>query len=115
MQKMMWMQNPQEHFLLLSLSDSPRSKYQSMLSDGRNPIRCVFLFRFEHKSPALALKDEGVGCAGYLKNGVADFDFKTFLLASLKRIVFMPDDGLPKLCADTAGGAGVPFCCACQR
>ena len=35
----------------------------------------VFLFRFEHKSPALALKDEGVGCAGYLKNGVADFDF----------------------------------------
>ena len=35
----------------------------------------VFLFRFEHKSPTLALKDEGVGCAGYLKNGVADFDF----------------------------------------
>ena len=24
----------------LSLSDSPRSKYQSTLSDGHNPIRC---------------------------------------------------------------------------
>ena len=33
-------QNPREHLLLLSLSDSPRSKYQSTLSDGHNPIRC---------------------------------------------------------------------------